>query len=312
MMALALLDADFQAILAAGNWSNTSEDHKDYYAEQLPVALVQRWVQDYDPTRIETTAGLAALTLLTATAAWGVIPSDGVPADPDSKQWRGPRKGSDGKHLMSYAVGGVGIDHTDSGALVKMMDYLKDRHPALAPKAGQFFALRGIDYDEIRANGGVCADPKKEIVLDLNGVPFGHSSYGGGTPYCPDHQDGKTTLEDWQVFRHWIRAALRLRDVQRYIMERWLNNEWLPSYNAVLAAGGSVEEAMINSRIRNSSPFTAKCALGKANAGAVSDRIQAQLDAYANIGSTDCKGKSRHEERFGVMMRPVVLYRHFR
>lgn len=57
MMALALLDADFQAILAAGNWSNTSEDHKDYYAEQLPVALVQRWVQDYDPTRIETTVG---------------------------------------------------------------------------------------------------------------------------------------------------------------------------------------------------------------------------------------------------------------
>ncbi|WIE48643.1 hypothetical protein [Pseudomonas sp. GM17] len=214
---------------------------------------------------------------------------------------------------MSYAIGGVGVNHTDSSALIELMDYLKEQHRTLAPEADRFFALRGINFDYIRANGGVCAHPKKEIAFDLNGIAFGHSNYGANKKYCFGRQGKKaTTLEDWQIFRHWIRAALWLRDVQRYIIERWLNKTWIPSYDAVMGAGGSVEEVMINSRIRNSSPYTAKCALDKANQVAAADRIQSQLDAYANIGYQECRGNPKYKERFGVMQRPVVLYRHFR
>ncbi|MHC2148639.1 hypothetical protein [Pseudomonas sp. 210_17 TE3656] len=308
-MTLSLSEEDFQAILDAGNWKDTAEDHETFYKEQIPAALVQRWVQAFDPAIIESTAGLAALTLATSTAAWGVTPVAGLPADPEGKEWKGPRKGNDGKHLMSYAVGGIGLDHTDSSSLVDLIDYLKENHPNLAPEADRFFELRGINFDRIRANGGVCVEPRAEITLDLDGAPFGHSKYGGGDSYCRDFRKGNTTLEDWRIFRHWMRAALRTREIQRLIIERWINRVWVPSYKAVMSAGGSVEDAMVNSRIRNSSPATAKCALGKA-AGAV-DRIQAQLDAYSDP-DINCGGKKRHVERWGVMRRPVVLYRHFR
>lgn len=69
MMALILSEADFQAILDAGNWSESAEDHENYCGEQLPVELVERWVQDYDPQKMEASAGLAILTLTTAAAA---------------------------------------------------------------------------------------------------------------------------------------------------------------------------------------------------------------------------------------------------
>lgn len=304
-MSLTLSDEALQSILDAGNWSDTAEDHKDYYGERLPADLVERWVKDYDPADIETTAGLGALTLLTATAAWGVSPSEGLPEDPKERDWAGPATGSKGKHLMSYAVGGVGIDHTDSGTLERLMDYLKEHHPNLAPEAVRFFELRGNDFNTIRGNGGGCGSDPEEIEVDLDGVLFGHASY---EKYCDD-RDGSTSREDWQIFRHWMRAALRLRDVQRYIIEQWINEEWLTSYHAVMDAGGTVEEAMVNSRIRNSKPYTANCALKKANEGDPDKRIQAQLMAYT---SEACKGKEGHERRFGEMLRPVELYRHFR
>lgn len=110
-----------------------------------------------------------------------MVPPDGLHIDPEKKNWKGPRKGNDGKHLMSYAVGGVGIDHTDSSTLVELIDVIKTKYPKMAPGANKFFALRGTDFDEIRANGGVCSNPKMEIGSDLNGMPFGHSCYGGGS-----------------------------------------------------------------------------------------------------------------------------------
>ena len=308
-MALTLLDTDLQAVLKAGHWSSTAEDNETFYSERLPLSLVEQWVKAYDPTHIESTAGLAVLTLTTAAAAWGVENGTSLPEDPENRAWAGPRKGNDGKHLMSYAVGGVGIDHTDSGALARLFDYLEVHHPDLAPKAGRFFDLRGINFDDIRANGGACSASEPAIAVDLDNAVFGHAHYGAGTAYCAAHQSkANTTREDWQIFRHWIRAALRLEDVQRYIIERWINTQWVESYQAVINAGGSMEEVMINSRIRNSSPYTANCALNKANQVAPADRLQTQLDAYALPA---CKGKARHKERFGVMLRPVVLYRHF-
>jgi hypothetical protein len=81
----------------------------------------------------------------------------------------------------------------------------------------------------------------------------------------------------------------------------------LPSYNAVIEAGGTVEEAMINARIRNSSWVTATCAIKSAKGSA--DRITAELEAYT---SSSCGGEPDHKRRFGSMMRPVVLYRFFK
>ncbi|PWK45519.1 hypothetical protein [Pseudomonas sp. OV226] len=304
-----LPEPDLVAILQAGDWGPTAEDSSDFYGEQIPAQWVKQWVEQYDPHKIESTAGLGALTLITAAAAWGVTPGGLLPEDPEGKQWKGAQRGNDGKHLMSYAVGGVGVDHTDSAQLKRLFDFIKLNHLTLAPKADQFFNLRGINFDNIRARGGVCSTPRSEITLDLDAKPFAHDIYGGGSSYCGAHMNGATTLEDWQIFRHWIRTALRQKDVQSFIINQWLTNVWVPSYQAVLAAGGSVEEAMINSRIRNSSPVTAKCAIDKANQVADGKRIETQLKAYTD---PDCKGKARHSERFGVMKRPMVLYRHFR
>jgi hypothetical protein len=301
-------DQDLTTILTSGKWSATAEDNSNHYGEQVPSNVVQQWVVNYDPGKPESIASIGVLTLITAIAGWGVTSEISLPPDPKSKgKWLGPSHGDDGKHLMSYAVGGVGIDHTDSGNLVDFFKYLKTNHSFLAEKSDRFFQLQGINFDRIRANGGICTTPRSEIALDLDGKPFGHDKYGGGESYCKSYKVGDTTPEDWQIFRHWVRSALREKDVQRYIIDHWLKKLWLPSYAAVLKSGGTVEEAMINARIRNSSPVTADCAIDKAIGK--KDRTTAQLEAYID---PSCKGKVSHKRRFGEMMRPVALFTHFR
>lgn len=198
-----------------------------------------------------------------------------MPESPKERDWAGPATGNKGKHLMSYAVGGVGIDHADSGTLERLMDYLKEHHPNLAPEAVRFFGLRGNDFNTIRRNGGGRRSDPEEIKVDLDGVLFDHASY---KKYCHD-RDGSTSRQEWQTFRHRMRAALRLRDVQKYIIEQSIDEEWLTSYHAVMDAGGTVGETMVNSRIRNSKPYTANRALKMANEGNSDKRIQAQLMA---------------------------------
>ncbi|WP_415770300.1 hypothetical protein [Pseudomonas sp. LB3P38] len=309
--ALHLPDSDFEEVLNAGHWSVSVDDSAQYYSEQLPSTIIKKWVDNYKASDLESTVGLGVMVLTTSVAEWGVSSDATLPPDPHSTthsvKWRGPVVGDDGKHLMSYAVGGIGINHTDSGELKELFDYLKTKHPNLAPKSDNFFKLRGINYDLIRANGGVCTEPRSEIKNDLDGKPFKHDKFPGGKKYCPIYKKGSTTMEDWQIFRHWMRASVREKDVQRYIIERWLNKVWLPSYNAVLAAGGTVEEAMINARIRNSSPVTAACAIKSAKGSA--DRIKAELEAYT---SKSCGGKPGHTRRLGSIMRPVVLYHYFK
>lgn len=179
----------------------------------------------------------------------------------------------------------------------------------MAANSDHFFRLKGINFDIIRANGGVCATPRSEIMHDLDEKQFGHDAkLPGGKRYCLRFfPKGTTTLDDWQIFRHWMRAALRQEDIQRYIIERWLNKIWLPSYREVIKSGGTVEEAMVNARIRNSSPVTARCAIKQAKGSA--NRITSQLEAYT---SKACKGNPNHSRRFGSMKRPVELYRYFR
>ncbi|MFJ4194452.1 hypothetical protein [Pseudomonas sp. NPDC089534] len=304
-------DEQFEDMLQAGHWSVNAEDNASFYKEQVPAATIRKWVDGYRPSDPASASGIGLLVLTSAVAEWGVKSDEPLPEDPHKKAWQGPGVGSDGKHLISYAVGGIGINHTDSGELVELFDYLKRQHPDLAPHADAFFRLRGVNYDRVRANGGVCTTPRSEITVDLDGKPFGHNAFGGGASYCATYRKGSTTREDWQVFRHWMRAALREKDVQRYIIDRWLAKVWVPSFEHVTAAGGSVEEAMINARIRNSSPGTAECALKRARDGGgdVDARIAAELSAYV---SSACKGNPSHERRFGSMKRPVVLFRQFR
>ena len=197
----------------------------------------------------------------------------------------------------------------DSSFLKKLFHFLKTEHVSLARKGDRFFKLRGINYDRIRANGGVCAKPQTSKQLDLNRESFNHKEFGfSGTKYCRRFQGlADTDREDWRIFRHWMREALRTRDVQRWIIERWIAKVWMKSFDKNLAVhGGSVEEAFINARIRNSSPVTANHAIKHARSS--SDPITAQLEAYT---MKKFGGRSSHKRRFGRMKRAVVLYRHY-
>ncbi len=306
--ALKLSDDDLRDILKVGHWSSSIDDSARYYQERISAKTLQNWIANYNESDSDSIVGIGLMVLLTSIAEWGVVADKSLPDDPHKKEWMGPDERSDGKHLMSYAVGGIGINHTDSGELKELFDYLKVNHPNLAPNGDRFFKLRGINYDIIRANGGVCTEPRSDIMDDLEGKKFGHDKFPGGKKYCPRFfPKDTTTLEDWQIFRHWMRAALRQENIQRYIIERWLNKVWLPSYREVIKSGGTVEEAMVNARIRNSSSVTARCAIKKAVLSA--NRIESQLAAYT---SKECRGDSGHSRRFGSMDRPVKLYRHFR
>ena len=227
-----ITDSDLHSILEAGHWSPQIEDNLAFYHEQLPASVIREWVNRYDPAKEDSSAAIGALVLTTGVANWGGSGQEDLPADPEGAMaWHGPGLHNDAKHLISYALGGVGLDHTDSRALEDFIDYVKVHYPTLAPKPEHYFKLRGITFDRIRANGGVCTQPRSEIKVDLNGQPFGHGVFPGGMKYCCRYQNkAKTTLEDWQIFRHWTRAALRQESVQRYMINRWIAHEWLPSY----------------------------------------------------------------------------------
>jgi hypothetical protein len=303
-----LLNADtFQRFLADGKWTTTAEEN--VHGERLSADFVRAIVEDYrrrpeDPRAI---AALGLVVLGTAVAEWGVQPGDGLPSDPDSSQWRGPAL-AHGKHVMSYAKGGIGIVHADSGLLSRLFVYLQKNHAGLGPDPTAFFKLRGTNFDVLYANGGHCQRPSTETMNDLNGLPFGHARYGyAGDAYCRRFHTKATNEEDWRVFRHWIRAALRIEDVQRWLVEQWIASFWMESYRKVMAAsGGTVEEAMVNARIRNSSTVTAECAIAHARPAA--DKIKAQLEAYT---LSTCRGSPSHKRRFGQMQRPIALYRRF-
>ncbi len=191
---------------------------------------------------------------------------------------------------MSYGKGGIGIPHADSGFLKKIIDYIKENYPKLAPKSRRFFGLKGINFDILYANGGHCKSPVTTIMKDLKGKAFGHVKDGGaGNSYCGKYEPrANTDEEDWRIFRHWMRASLRKKDVQKFIIERWIRKFWTPSYTKTLAVGGTVQEAIINTRIRNSSPVLANSLIGQT--------VEQQLEAY---------GKDR---RRGVMLRSINIY----
>ena len=285
-------------ILQAGKWTSAADDTES--GERIPWAFVERLVKAHknNPNDKQAIADLGLLSLTIAVGEWGVEPDPARPPDPMKGDWAGPPHRS-GKHLMSYARGGVGLPHADAGFLQDLMERLgcRDGGP---PMDARFCALKGTNFDKLLARGGHCVQPPAVIAVDLSGQPFGHAPMGfAGAAYCATYDKGTTTPEDWRVFRHHMRDALRQRDVQTWLIESWTERYWMPSYRAVMQAGGSAEEALVNARIRNSSSVTANKAAGHRTLTTLTatDPVERQLEVY------------NRADRRGYLLRAAVLYR---
>jgi hypothetical protein len=259
-------DEILDSILVAGSWSTNAVEDLKL-REQLPMELVLKLVRG---SKYEL--GLLALT--TGAGKWGVVAASPLPEDPANDRWLGPRASAGhgdvgaGKHLMSYSVGGVGLPHADRAYLADFIAYILSNHPNIG--------------------GGAERSQMKAIETKLR---------TGGT---------FDQVRSGQVFLEWIKLSLQQRDGQRWLLEEWLNRYWLPSLSEVTSVNGTVEEALINARIRNSSPDLARCAIKQASGA--KDRVQAELVAYASPNL--CHGaKERFKtDRWGWMKRSAALY----
>ena len=304
---LRLSDEDFSDFLEAGKWSDTADDNitGEVITREMASRIVARF--NASPTSAEAAQGLGLLALLLGVAEWG-IRGENLPDDPANKGWRSDTGEDSGKHLMSYAVGGVGISHADVGDLEEFVRWLGSSG-AIPSKhlkgwlelAGKKYGREGIVYDEIRA-AGRCGDPDP---VDLLGEPFRHFDGPAGARYCKDYENAQLKERDWQVFRTWTRASLRTRDGQQFLLKMWLRDYWEPTVRQVPPGEGAPEEMLVNVRIRNSAPAVARSAPTRhPPRSGVAGRVQRELDAYA-----DWKLKTARR-RWRIMMRPVALYRH--
>lgn len=259
-------DEILNSILIAGSWGPRAEEDLTL-REQLPIELVLKLVRGS-----EYELGLLALT--TGAGKWGVVSAPPLPEDPADDHWLGPRasKGPGdvgaGKHLMSYTVGGVGLPHADRGYLADFIAYILANHSDIGG-TGEKSQMSAI-ASKLRTGG----------TFDQ--------------------------VRSGQVFLQWIKLSLQQRDGQRWLLEEWLNRYWRPSLTEVTRANGTIEEALINARIRNSSPELAQCAIKRA-LGA-KDRVQAELDAYARPDLCHGAKERFRTDRWGWMKRSATLY----
>lgn len=303
-----------RVFLKQGKWTVKADDNQDFTGETLQAQFIKSLVEEYqaNPTDPTAIANLSLVALALAVAEWGVTPSLTLPPDPVKKNWAPAAGAGDGKHLMSYSKGGIGVMHQDSGRLARLVEYLEKNHPDIVPaehKQG-FFRLKGINFDKLYAAGGHCTKPTSEIRTDLSGSAFQHTQNGyAGDRYCHDHNkpELKLTPKDWQVFRHGMREALRYEDVQFKVIRDFATNEWASAYDlAVVKGGHDVREAFILARIWNSAPKLAKCAFDKSEGiSDTSARIQKELEAYAEGCANS---KARMKERWPYMQRAIIVY----
>ena len=305
-------DEIFAAFLKQGLWHEKVDDNVK--GESLTADLIRRIVTKYraqpdDPNALQD-LGLFALAM--GIAEWGVADPANLPPDPAGKNWASDTGPDSGKHLMSYAVGGIGISHADVGDLEKFI-VLVANDAALVPAEHRQALLRlantklykprkkkyQVIYDEIRA-AGVCVP--KPLDTDLNGVKFEHFKWGAD---CAKHANKNLTQNDWRVFRTWMRAALRTKSKQEWLASLWMDKYWVPSLKTVPPGPGYIEEVLVNARVRNSSPKAAKDAPKLRRATTVEERVQRELDTYGKFSMKTLK------RRCGIMLRPVVLYRYF-
>jgi hypothetical protein len=302
-------EADVNDYLRGGRWSEAAEDNIS--GEAIPSDFVRKLVLSYksEPNSVRPQQGLGLVALLLGIAQWGVTGSD-LPNDPAKKDWHSVTGEDSGKHLMSYAVGGVGISHADVEDLKEYVEWVAASDlvpmiykPALLRLAAIKYAKKGILYDEVRAAGRCSASPGNS---DLLGEPFKHFEGPAGSRYCHDYDNSALEEKDWVVFRTWMRASLRTKKGQRYLLELWFRKYWQPTIKQIPGGEGAAEEMIVNVRVRNSSPVVATKSIQRhAPLPGTAGRVQRQIDAYA-----DWKLKTARR-RWQIMMRPVVLYRHF-
>lgn len=306
-LAASVSDGVLEAILAAGNWSTSADDSggNERIPQSVAEALVRAAAGASPPRQALVDLGALALTL--SVAEWGVAWKDGPPADPAKTQWAGPQSIKAGKHLMSYALGGIGLPHLDTGDGVAFFRQLATRLPDDSRLADY---LRGFPadfhYDRVRAAGGLCDGHHDVSMTDIFGEPFHHDAVDfGGPNYCNRfNSDHMHQPQQWQAFRSWARLGLRRQDMQRWIVDTWINRYWLPAYDMVMKQPrGSLSEAFVIARIWNSGSGLATAALRAASAASDPDeRIRLELDDYGARSAT-------YSSRRGVMQRPGNIYR---
>jgi hypothetical protein len=299
-------DDVFEQYLLAGKWSEHADDNA--LGETLPFALVRDIVKRYcqSPTDKDALENMGIVALAVGVANWGISEPNQLPEDPNKKKWSSTTGPDAGKHLMSYAIGGVGISHADVEDLKEFLQRLaaretfEDRKKALERLVNEVkYKHPGVVYDELRASG-VCAP--SQIDVDLNGLPFEHLKQSATRAYCNERRNRALRPTDWQLFRTVARNALRRRDDQAWLLALWMRSYWEKSLAQVTPGAGYIEEVMVNARIRNSSSSVAAKAIAR-NGASPEVRIQSELLAYGNWNT-----KTLNRRR-GTMMRPVVLYR---
>ncbi|WP_277981186.1 hypothetical protein [Sphingomonas phyllosphaerae] len=300
----ALPDDLFADLLREGDWTTSADD--DAPGEAIPQALLRRMSsgQTLDTAYGSGAIGLLALTM--GIAQWGISDPAGLPSDPAGKGWRTLSAGNRGKHFMSYATGGVGLFHADLTELQDFIDRVIGR--GLVPLRFQGALRRTLDparylrhyvrYDELRA-AGQCSS--QQFTADLLGEPFHHRDEKTS---CAQYANPKLAARDWLVFRTFSRIGLRDADIQRQLASRWLQRYWAKTIAKVPPGDGTVEEALVNVRIRNSESRAANEAF-ETRVSSVSARLGRQMAAYRKYKP------SAYQRRCHLMLRPVVLWRHF-
>lgn len=304
-----LPSAVVQKLLDGGKWKETVDDNLD--GEIVSADLVKEWVLKYqaNPDDREAQVGLGLLALTLGVAEWGVVKGgDDLPEDPAGTDWKSDTGPDSGKHLMSYGIGGVGVCHADVGDLFDFIRFtvelgvvppqhkealLRLANPAIYKKTGP--------YDQLRA-AGLCGTPQYDT--DLNGEPFKYFRDKFDQSYCKKYANPALSSADWRIFGTWTRAALRTREGQEWMLRMWIVKYWDKTLAKVPPGVGFPEEALVNVRLRNSLPKCANDAL-KPPASDTHGRIMREMKEYEN-----CRPDA-YKRRCGLMLRPVVLYRHF-
>jgi hypothetical protein len=301
-------------LMQIAGWSPAADD--DVSGKTVPSTFFSKLVQAHIANPGDATArrNVGLIALLVGVAEWGVS-GDNVPPDPQGTHWESNSGPKQGKHLMSYDLGGIGISHVDSAELGKFVQYVALEFIVDAEQRKRYLRFadaslyrvvppaisHDIMYNQIRASG-VCVPTR--ITKDLNGNDFAEDGHGGAEKYCSDWKNPNFSVEDWQLFRHYARVALRTSEGQEWVLDSWLDHNWTPSVEAVLASGGSIDEALANARVRSSFPVAAKHALQK-RATSDTERIQREIDAYEQHKHTTAECRS------GFILRSVALYRKY-
>ena len=200
-------------VLQAGGWTETADDNGG--GERLPQAFAASLVlvpagPAGSPSQ-ETLIRLGILVLTLSVAEWGVHWDSAAPTDPAGSTWKGPKDITQGKHLVSYALGGIGLPQLDVGHAMRFFQAFVERVPAAQQDLQRIGALSGtFRYDAIRARGGACAAAANKAVLmqDLDGQPFRHDfPLRDGSKSCSQHNpEGQLDPKAWQTLRHWSRV----------------------------------------------------------------------------------------------------------